>query len=379
MNRQLSNFCFAILALLLTAMLTCCTVTTAYDNGGGDGIAMRYAQLLTLTQHDGYIRAKILDPWDSTRTLHEYVLVERSAPLPVHLPKGDVIRTPVTKAAVYTSVHCALLDELGAYGSIKGVCDLRYINMPRLQNDVARGRIIDLGESMTPNIEGIISMQPDAILLSPFENGGTYGKVGKMGIPLIECADYMETSPLGRAEWMRFYGLLFGCSERADSLFAAIEGRYNDLKSLTADAASRPTVVTEMKIGSTWYVAGGQSTVGILIRDAGGHYVFDDVNATGALPYSPEAVYDKAKDADCWLLKYNQATDMTLADLKQQWALNSRMKAFQRGTVYACNLLKTRFYEETPFHPDVILKEFASILHPDMVKNDNRFYKKLHE
>lgn len=106
-------------------------------------------------------------------------------------------------------------------------------------------------------------------MLSPFENSGGYGRVGKLGVPVIECADYMETSPLGRAEWLRFYGLLVGQEQRGDSLFAQIEKEYLALKDLAAQATSRPTVLSDLKYGSAWYIAGGQSTTDACMRMPG--------------------------------------------------------------------------------------------------------------
>lgn len=132
-----------------------------------------------------------------------------------------------------------------------------------------------------------------------------------------------------------------------------------------------------MKIGSTWYVAGAGSTVAKFIYDAGGRYVLDDVKAKGAIPYSPEQAFCQAKDADYWLIKYNQSTDMTLDNLKEGWKLNSYMNAFKRGKVYGCNLSLTKFYEETPFHPDILLREYAHILHPDVVEGNMKYYKQV--
>lgn len=371
---------FPLLILLLLAANSCIKKSADTADGGNE-LTMRHAQLLSIKKHEGYVTVSITDPWDSTHVLHRYVLVPKEQTMPASLPEGDVIRTPVTSAAVYTSVHCGLLDELGTYKYITGVCDLRYINLKKLHDDVKKGRIRDLGETMTPNIEAIMELHPDVILLSPFENSGTYGKTGKMGIPVIECADYMEASPLARAEWMRFYGMLFGCRDRADSLFNDIEQKYNDTKRRAASVKTRPTVVTEMKIGSTWYVAGGMSTVGILINDAGGDYIFKDVKERGALPYSPEKVYEKAREADYWLIKYNQATDLSLADLRSMWSMNARMKAYTTLHTYCCNLSSTHFFEETPFHPDVLLKEYVNILHPELQEQGAqlKYYKQIKE
>ena len=124
---------------------------------------------------------------------------------------------------IFTTVHCAMLQSLGREDCIAGVADLKYIKIPWVHQQVKEGRIVDVGEGMSPVIEKIIDNRPDAILLSPFENSGGYGKLEDIDIPIVECAEYMEESPLARAEWLRFYGLLFGCEHEADSLFAVVE------------------------------------------------------------------------------------------------------------------------------------------------------------
>ena len=196
----------------------------------GDTIPLRYAENLTLVAYPEYTVATLRNPWDTLRTLHTYILVPAAEPLPAHLPQGTVVRTPLSKAVVYSSVHCGLVNNLGAFNSIGGICDLKYIKLPVVQEGVERGTIVDCGDGMNPDMEKIIDLHPDAILLSPFENSGGYGRIEKLNIPIIECADYMETSALGRAEWMRFYGLLFGAAPKADSLFAEVDSCYKRLQ-----------------------------------------------------------------------------------------------------------------------------------------------------
>ena len=159
----------------------------------------------------------------------------------------------------------------------------------------------------------IIDLHPDAILLSPFENSGGYGRIEKLNIPIIECADYMETSALGRAEWMRFYGLLFGAAPQADSLFAEVDSCYQRLKMRAQLSSTSFSVVSELKSGSAWYVPGGRSTIGRLFQDACGRYAFADDTHSGSVPLAFETVFDKAGDADVWLVKYNRDRDMSYA------------------------------------------------------------------
>lgn len=342
---------------------------------------MKYAELLSVSKKDSFTVVSISDPWHSGKVLHQYILVPKDQSVPRNLPKGDVIRTPLHSTAVFSSVHCGLLDEIGAFNTITGVCDAQYIYMEKVQQALATKSISDFGSSMAPNIEKIMERHPEAILLSPFENSGSYGKLGKVGITLIECADYMETSPLGRAEWIKFYGLLTGKEHTADSIFSVVEANYNSIKARVAKEKTRPTVVTEMKSGNTWYIAGNRSTVGRLIADAGGKYIFSDVNTSGSQPFSPEKAFMRAQKADIWLIKYNYATDMTKQALADEWTSNKYMKAFTLGNVYGCNMAYARLFEETPFHPDIMLAEYANIFHPGLLKDYNnggtKYYKRI--
>lgn len=371
---------YRFLIIIFNVLLILSCSRNAHDNSE-KATNMKYAELLSIHDGNGFTVVEIHNPWDTAKLLHRYVLVPSAANMPKDMPKGDIVRTPLRDIAVFSSVHCGVTDELGAFESITGVCDAQYIYMHKVQQGLTDGYISDYGSSMAPNTERIIEKHPDAILLSPYENSGSYGKLGKLGITLIECADYMETSPLGRAEWIKFYGLLLGKEEKADSIFNAVETRYNHIKANAAKKKNRPTVVTEMKNGSTWYIAGGRSTVGQLIADAGGQYVFSDINTSGAQPFSPEKAFSRARGADIWLIKYSLEKDMSLRALGSEWSANKQMKAYKNGNVYGCNLTYAHIYEDTPFHPEIMLAELVNILHPKTVLDHcyggTMYYKKL--
>ena len=332
----------------------------------GDTIPLRYAENLTLVTYPEYTVATLRNPWDTLKTLHTYILVPAAKPLPAPLPQGTVVRIPLSKAVIYSSVHCGLVNNLGAFGSIGGICDLKYIKLPTVQEGVTRGTIVDCGDGMNPDMEKIIDLHPDAILLSPFENSGGYGRVEKLDIPIIECADYMETSALGRAEWMRFYGLLFGVAPQADSLFAEVDSSYQYLKQRAALSSVSLSILSELKSGSAWYVPGGRSTMGRLFDDACGRYVFADDKHSGSVPLAFETVFDRAADADVWTIKYNRNRELTYADLKADYIGYTGFKAFKTRNIYGCNTAEVPFYEETPFRPDYLLADLIQILHPEI-------------
>lgn len=347
----------------------------------GDTIRMKYSSLLQIVKHADYTVVTIRNPWDTLKVLHTYLLADREKPLPEHLPEGTVVRTPLQKSVIYSSVHCSLWSELDELKGIGGVCGLEYIKLPQIQEGCRNGSIVNVGNSMNPDIERIIDLRPDAILLSPFENSGGYGRVGKLNIPIIECADYMETSALGRAEWMRLYGLLLGKEAQADSLFAGIEKEYLTLtQQVKSQNLKRPTVISEMKNSSAWYIPGGNSTMGRLYQDAGADYVFASLSNSGSVPLAFETVFDRGGNADIWLIKYNQPQDKTYSELERDYAPYARFKAFQDRKVYGCNTNHVPFYEESPFHPELLLKDLIKIFHPELLPDyDFKYFSNLAE
>lgn len=365
MKKFLLSVQIVTLVLLLSACGGRSKTSSAFVNE--KTIPLKYAENLTLIKGNGYTEARLRNPWDTTRILRTYILVDKDKEIPNHLPEGTIVRTPLSNALVYTGVHCALIKELGAVKSIGGICELQYIKVPEIQEGCQNGTIVNAGEGTNPDIEKIIDMHPDALLLSPYENSGGHGQVEKLKVPIIECADYMETSALGSAEWIRFYGLLFHQSAKADSIFAIVEKNYNELKELAASQSVKPKVMCELKSGSAWYVPGGRSTTGKLYKDAGGDYVFDHYPNSGAVPLSFETVFDKAQEADVWVMKYNQPTDKTLSGIQEDYSPYTRFKAYQQKKVYGCNTAYRTYYEDFPFHPDFVLKDLIRIFHPSLL------------
>ena len=398
--------CGATAALLMAACQG--GKTAAADAEAGDTLEMKYAKLLTIVKHgDGeessdaaedidyqYAEAIIDNPWKAGTMLHRYILIPKGkegdktvAMLARRRSTGarcttDTVRTPLESNLVFTAPHCQLLTELGCQNAITGVCDKDYINIPdiksRAQADAKVAHpIMDCGSSMQPDIERIIALHPEALLISPFENSGGYGKLDKLRIPVIETADYMETSPLGRAEWIKLYGLLLG-SSKADSLFSAIEKEYLQLK---AEAAKLPlglSILTERKTGNVWYVPGGKSTMGILLRDAHARYIFADDTHSGSLSMSPEQIIAKGNQVDVWAFKYFGGNALTKQDLLAEYQGYQALKAFQTGTVYETDTSCEPYFELTSFHPEILLREFIILSHPEAGDKFGklRFYKK---
>ena len=434
MNRKIYIFG----ALLTLLVLTACQggKTTAGEAEEGDTLKMEYAKLLTIVKHGEkgtasldedaesaeyqYAEVNVANPWKVGTLLHRYILIpkgkegdETVARLALQRTSGmgcttDTVRTPVERSAVFIAPHCQLMYELGCQQAIRGVCDLNYINIPDVRkraassgnassgNASAQNSIVDCGSSMAPDIERIIALKPEAILVSPFENSGGYGKLDKLRIPLIEAADYMESSPLGRAEWMKFYGMLFGkdknisttaagkaseatlpasCELRADSLFAQIEKEYLNLKAEAGKLPKGLSILTERKTGNVWYVPGGQSTIGILLKDANARYIFSDDKHSGSLPMSPEQILAKGSQVDVWAFKYFGGAPLSQVQLLQEYDGYKALAAFNRGNIYQVDTSTVPYFELTSFHPELLLREFIILAHGERF-GKLKFYKK---
>ena len=429
MNRKIYIF-GALLALLV---LTACQggKTTAGEAEEGDTLKMKYAKLLTIVKHGEkgtaslnndaedaeyqYAEVNVANPWKAGTLLHRYILIpkgkegdETVARLALQRTSGmgcttDTVRTPVERSAVFIAPHCQLMYAMGCQQAICGVCDLDYINIPDVKKRAASAgkaagkasagkasagnSIVDCGSSMAPDIERIIALNPEAILLSPFENSGGYGKLDKLHVPIIEAADYMESSPLGRAEWMKFYGMLFGneegksngisgsCEPKADSLFAKIEKEYLKLKAEAAGYPKGLSILTERKTGNVWYVPGGQSTIGILLKDANARYIFEDDQHSGSLAMSPEQILAKGKQVDVWAFKYFGGAPLSQAQLFQEYDGYKALAAFSRGNIYQVDTSTVPYFELTSFHPELLLREFIILAHGERF-GKLRFYKK---
>lgn len=339
---------------------------------------MQYAGLLKMVDCDSFTVADVKNPWGQG-LLQRYLLVPRSAPLPRNLPRGTVLRTPLDNLLVFSAVHAHLLHGIGASASIGGVCDSRYMLSPFVHEGISRGTIVDCGSTLNADVERVVQLSPSAIFVLPFENGG-YGKIESLPYPVVECAEYMESSPLAAAEWMRFYGRLVGRASAADSLFSAVCSGFEQLRSIVSDTLQRPSLLCELKSSSAWYMPAGGSTMGQMYRMAGADYLFSYCKGSGSVPLSFETVLSRAANADVWLIKYNSDSDKSYSSLLADFGGYVHFAPFEERNIYACNTGKKPFYEETPFRPDLLLRELVAIFHPQLLPSYKlRYYEKLQE
>ncbi|MDE6468193.1 MAG: ABC transporter substrate-binding protein [Muribaculaceae bacterium] len=368
---------------MLSGLFSCSTKS----DGGSEDYSSNYADTLThharyLTISDcgnGTVLVDVANPWEPDSYLGRYALVHRDSVVPPAL--GDdvsVIRTPVEKAAVYSTVHTGGIKELGAMNGVCAVADAEYFP----ENDTIRsliesGRIVSVGSSQNPSNEILASSMATVALRSPMQGIAAHGL--PLGIAPIECADYMEASPIARAEWILLLGELFGRREEARNIFTKVIDDYSELVFKAGNSSlPKPKVLTETAQSGIWYVPAGESYMARMISDAGGAYPWIDTHGTGSLPLSLEKVAERALDADVWIVKgfgYTPTAETLVRENKRY----SAFKAVREGNVYGSDTSRNTLYNDIAFHPEKLLADYVAIFHPDVMEGYSlRYFTTVH-
>lgn len=376
---NLKNFSALIFSVALVLLPSCGGrggATTPLSEG--TPVEMRHARNIRMSQiGDDVTLVTLVNPWDTTKTMARYALVESGADAPGGLPAGTVtINVPLDRSVVYSAVHVALIDELGAGSAVNGVCDAAFINDSAIKAALQSGDIADCGSNQSPNMELIVSLRPQAILLSPYEQTDEAARWARTGITVVQTAEYMEASPLARAEWMRFFGRLYGRGHQADSLFEAVERRYIALKEKASVTNVRPSVLFDRIYSGTWDVPTSGSMTGRLIEDAGGRNPFAEYKEGGSARLAPEEVLYKGGDADIWLVRHFEP-GMSLESLGTENPMYRKFKAYAGGNVFGANTVEVPLFEDASFHPDKTLREMIRLLHPEIDSTPTEYYRKM--
>lgn len=381
----------SILHHLLVAMIgstfaviatACGSKSTTSGTFSEENSLLTYANHLQLYEEDDATLCIITDINHPDKRLASYLL----------LPKGTdnypsswknieeciVIRTPLDRIALTSTCHAYLLQAIGGERHISVLCDAQYTQNKTIKQLCKEGHISDGGASHSPNWEQIYAASIDAFWTTDASPQVRH-RLSVQNIPLIMSMDYLESSPLGRAEWMRFYGRLCGKGNTADSLFAEVEKQYKALcHSLDAERTQAsgeeptqkgnrpriwPRLLADSPYGGTWFVAGGNSYISKIYQDAGAEYIWSNDHHVGSIALSPEAVLAQASDCDLWILKRYAPEGMSLQQFFKENHLYSQFKAAVHGNIYWCNSAINAYYDETPFHPDWLLEDIHTIVH----------------
>ena len=278
------------------------------------------------------------------------------------------IRIPIKSTICMTALQLSNFTILDAHDVVKGLTGTKNLFNKDILQRVKDGRIVKIGTEGNFDTEMVLAANPDVIFISPFKRGG-YDAIKETGITLVPHLGYKELDPLGQAEWIKFVGMFIGKEKEACEVFAGIEKRYNELKEKTQHVNKRPMVTSgEMHYGN-WHAVGGKNYLAQIFRDAGADYVIHDEETAGE-DLEFEKMYELAANADYWRILNSYPGEFSYEALKASEPRNELFKAFKERKVIYCNMKQTPYYEISPVAPDVLLKDFVAIFHPELVESD---------
>ncbi len=329
---------------------------------------MLHARNISVYEKDYGYRMEVICPWDTTLSLGSFAIVKDTTKAVDKDVKG-VLKAPVQSVISFSATQWAVFLRLGEIDRVKGILEGRFVNDSTMKALLAQEKVYDIGTEAAADIERMIQLHPDALLYSPYFDGNQ-GGLNVTGAVLFPFADYMENTPLGRAEWIRIIGILAGCEEKADAWFDDIEARYNALSGLCAEVETRPTVFSDLAFNGQWYVAGGKSYIAKLFADAGADYIWKDNPSTASVPMDAESILAKAQHADFWRVNNSLPTPMTYETLGKESPVCPLFDAFKNRRIIVCDIMKTGYFEQSQCEPDLLLADFIHFFHPELLTGE---------
>ncbi len=372
----MNSFCNKTLFLLLFLSFAACKkneklATTATASAKNE---IEYSSNLAIYKYDGYSVVKVLNPWPDANKDFTYVLKEKNGVIPDSLQKYTQLNVPLKSIVVTSTTNVPFLEMLQVEKSLTGFPHTDYISSEKTRKLIDAGAVKNVGQNERLNIEKLIDLAPEAIVTFGVDNSNPMiDNLQKSGLNVIIQADWMEQSPLGKAEWIKLYAALFGKEKEGKKLFDNIVENYNDALQLVANQKAESTVLYGSMYQNQWFVAKGNSWVAQFMKDAKSNYLWADTAGSGSLGLSFEKILDKAKNADVWI-----ATS-SFKDLNELASSNphySQFAAYARKNVYTFESKfgatgGTIYYELAPSRPDLVLKDYIKIFHPELLPNYN--------
>jgi iron complex transport system substrate-binding protein len=341
-------------------------------------IALTHTRGFTVEYHNHYKVVTVQTPWQGASEAMRYLLLQCGTPAPAGFPAEAIIEIPVQRFVGMSTTYLPFLAELGLLDRLVGVDDTTFVNNPQVLQMASEGKLTSIGYGAGVNVEQALTLEPDVIMTyaSGAAEYDAHPKLLEAGLKVVVNAEWLDTSPLGRAEWGKFLALFFNREADAERLFAKTATRYTELKTLAMQSSYMPTVFTDTEYQGVWYLPGGESFGARFLADAGANYLWADEPGTGSLPLSFEAVFDRAKEADFWL---NVGFVSTLAEMQAADARYIEFTAFQKGAVWNNNARANAnggndYYESAIAHPDTVLADLIKIFHPDLLPDHQLVY-----
>ncbi|WP_289731510.1 ABC transporter substrate-binding protein [uncultured Alistipes sp.] len=338
---------------------------SGFDIQGAEG---RQSVLLTVT-----------NPWQGADGIAVQLFIARDGEQVPEGFDGQLLEGDAQRIVAMSSTHIAMLDAIGEVGRVTGVSGIDYISNSDIQ--VRRDSIGDVGYEGNINYELLLSLDPDLVLLYGVNGASAMeGKLKELGIPFMYVGDYLEESPLGKAEWLVALSEVVGCRSEGEKVFAEIPVRYNALKQRVAEnALDAPSVMLNMPYGDSWFMPSAGSYAVRLIEDAGGDYIYKKNTGNASTPVDMEEAYLLASAADLWL---NVGMASTLGEVKAACPKFADTRCFRNGYVYNNNARTNAaggndYFESGVVHPELVLRDLIKIFHPELVEEDFVYYKRL--
>lgn len=359
-------------AALLIAFTGCTSKQSRVQNAS----SLKYATGFTVLHEGKLKRVTITYPWPGATEKISYLLVPKGDPIPAEDATTQVIQVPIQKMVCTSTTHIPLLDYLNQSDALVGFPGTDYISSETMRKRIDSQEVVDLGVDKGMNLELLFSLKPELVMGYTMSSDlGQLKKINELNIPVVINAEYLERHPLGRAEWIKFMALFFNQEALADSIFNRIESDYLAIQTLT-QLTERPTVLSGIVYGDTWFMPGGQNYAARLLNDAGTHYLWQDTDSNGFLELSFESVYEKGKNANLWI---GVGSYSSLAEIKAADPRYALFTPFQTGQVYTYNARRgakggSEFLELGYLRPDLILKDLVKIAHPELLPDHDLFF-----
>jgi iron complex transport system substrate-binding protein len=372
---------------LFTFLIVSCIGKSGSESGkilkAGTGYITR-AERIKIDKLSGSVTVTILNPWQGANNVNLiYHLVRRGSAIPAGMDSSTIIFVPVKKIICMSTTHVAMISALNEENTISGVSGTSYVFSEKIIKNIGKGLVEDVGYEANLNKELILKISPDLVMMYGIgsESAGYTGKIRELGVKVIFNADYLETDPLGKAEWIKLFGALYCNENLADSIYTSEFQEYNTLKSfIEQHISARPKVLLGLPYKDTWFISPGNSFISKLIGDAGGDYLWHNTESSVSMPFGIEKVYLGALTAEYWLNIGSVSSKNDIISVDQRL---KDLPCYKNGNLYNNNKRVTikggnDFWESGAVYPHLILKDIATILHPELF-NDKElvFYRKI--
>ena len=366
-----SFFKFIAIAAFGLVLLVCCRQPTTKQEITPESNRVTYATGFTISKVENYTVISIVTPGSNTKKNLRYALAENDIVIKNPERYDALIRVPLQKIVVTSTTHIPSLEALGVENSLVGFPNLKYISSKKTRDNISKGYIKELGNNQDINTEVLLELAPEVVVGFTLDgNDKSLQTIEKTGIPVLINADWRETHPLGKAEWIKFFGALYNKNKQADSIFNTIETNYNLAKKLAQKTKTKPTVLSGAMYKDIWYMPKGESWAARFIEDANGAYLWKDSKGTGSIALNIESVLENGQKADFWIAPGQFTTKAQLLEFNKVYGA---FDAFKNNKIFSFTTKKgatggVLYYELAPNRPDLVLKDIINILHPTLFK-----------